>query len=134
MTLRSPDRPRVAIVGADRATLALLEEWLLADGIEPFDGRLAAPPDASRPARSLAPADIVLVDVAFPRDQGVALLRSVADVYPEVPIVALSSGFFANVDCSGPCARQLGVAGVLPKPVPREALLHALRTILASRR
>ncbi len=134
MTLRTPDRPRVAIVGADRATHALLEEWLLADGIEPIDGRLAAEPGAADAARLRDSADIVLVDVAFPRDQGVAFLRTVADAYPAVPIVALSSGFFANVDCSGPCARRLGVAGVLPKPVPREALLDALRNVLASGR
>lgn len=134
MTLPSPDRPRVAIVGADRATHALLEEWLLADGIEPIDGRIAAQADASVEAASRATADIVLVDVAFPRDQGVPLLRTVAAAYPAIPIVALSSGFFANVDCSGPCARQLGVAGVLPKPVAREALLHALRNVLATGR
>lgn len=133
MTLRTPDRPRVAIVGADRATHALLEEWLLADGIEPIDGRLAAESAEAEPVRRES-ADIVLVDVAFPRDQGVAFLRSVADAYPAVPIVALSSGFFANVDCSGPCAKRLGVSGVLPKPVPREALLDALRNVLASRR
>ncbi len=128
MTLRSAGRPLVLIVGADRATYALLEEWLVSDGIDvtrvPGDGQTEGGADPHRQG------DIVLVDVAFPRDRGVELVQTVASEHPGMPIVVLSSGFFANVDCCGPCARQLGVAGVLPKPVAREALLAALRRLL----
>lgn len=112
---------RVRIVGADGAWFALLAEWLLADGIEPS-------------AQANGGCDAVLVDIAFPREHGCELLRSLAGEHPGTPIVALSSGFFSNVDCSGPCARELGVAGVLPKPVAREALLDALHKVMPSPR
>ena len=46
-----------------------------------------------------------------------------------MPLIVISSTVFANVGCSGPCAQSLGVSGVLPKPVSREALLAAVRRL-----
>lgn len=127
MTLRPSDRPRVLLIGSDPATIELLEEWLVADGIDArsasADAAAGHLPDASAAQR----VELLLVDVAYPRDKGVEFLRGVARNHPGTPVVVLSSGFFGNVECSGDCARKLGVAGVLPKPVAREALLAAVR-------
>ncbi|MFP5406970.1 MAG: response regulator [Gammaproteobacteria bacterium] len=133
MSTASPSaRPRVLIVEADLATFELFDEWLAADGLQAVDGRRGAPVGtASAAARQRC--DVALVDVPFPRDEGVELLRGVAAENPGTPILALSSQFFANVACSGPCARQFGVAGVLPKPVSREALITAVRALLPFR-
>ena len=117
MNLPVSERPCVLIVGADPALFALLSEWLAGAGIDAQDD-----PQAHF--------DLVLVDFAFPREGGCERLRSLEARHEGTPVVVLSSAFFANVDRSGPCAQQLGVAAVLPKPIAREALLDALRPLL----
>ncbi len=117
MNLRASERPRVLIVGADPVLFALLAEWLSAAGMEARDDVHAS-------------CDLVLVDVAFPREGGCERMQSLMAVHDGRPVVALSSAFFANVDRDGGCARQLGVAAVLPKPVAREVLLDTLRPLL----
>jgi len=117
MNLLVSERPRVLIAGADPALFALLSEWLAAAGIDAHDDLQAR-------------CDLVLVDFAFPREGGCERLRSMKARYGGTPVVVLSSAFFANVDRSGPCAQQLGVSAVLPKPIACEALLDALRPLL----
>ncbi|MCO5100170.1 MAG: response regulator [Burkholderiaceae bacterium] len=117
MNLRASERPRVLIVGADPVLFALFAEWLSAVGIEAHDDVQAS-------------CDVVLVDVAFPRVDGCERMRSLMAMHDGRPVVALSAAFFAHVDRDGGCARQLGVAAVLPKPVAREALLDTVRRLL----
>lgn len=121
MNLPASDRPRVLIVGADPALFALLSEWLAADGIDAHE-------DVD------ADCELLLVDVPFPRDGGCERMRARMVRHAGRPVVAMSSTFFSNVDRDGPCARELGVSAVLPKPVAREALLVALRPLLAGAR
>lgn len=130
----SADRPRVLVVDADPATQSLLEEWLTENGCQVQSRRSE---DNARPAQCCQDSpvngfDLALVDVPFPR-QGLAQLERVALAHPGTPIVAMSSTFFASVECTGAVARMLGVAGVLPKPLRREALISALRTLLKRR-
>jgi len=54
------------------------------------------------------------------------LIRRVTQNHPEEPILALSATFLSSVSCEGGCAKRLGVAGVLPKPLSRDALLAAV--------
>ena len=130
MTAGTNVRRRVLIVEADRATFELFEEWLEAEGIQAIDAHRDVGDEGEDPR---AACDVALVDVRFPREQGVELLRAVAGDHPGTPILALSSGFFGNVACAGPCAIELGVAGVLPKPVTRQALVDAVRGVLPER-
>jgi len=122
--MNSPnDPPRVLVVDADCALSGLLEEWLGAEGC-----RVAA-----QPAHAGADGkrhDLIIVDVPFSRQGGVDLIGSLADRYPTTPILALSSTFFAGIECCGAVARSLGVACVLPKPASREALVGAVRRLL----
>lgn len=111
--------PLVRVVNADRATLGLLQEWLGAAGYRVVDA------DTTKDA-----AQLTIVDVPFTRHGGLELLRRVAGEAPGVPILALSPTFFSNVRCGGECARALGVAGVLPKPIAREALIEAVDGLL----
>jgi CheY-like chemotaxis protein len=129
-------KPRILVVDADPATQSLLEEWLTEHGCQVQSRRSE---DNARPSggccqeRQVNGFDLALVDVPFPR-QGLAQLERVAQAHPGTPIVAMSSTFFASVECTGAVARMLGVAGVLPKPLRREALTSALRTLLSGRR
>lgn len=110
--------PLIRVVNADNATLGLLQEWLGAAGYRVVDAETK--PEA---------AALTIVDVPFARRGGADLLRQIAAADPGVPILALSPTFFSNVRCGGGCAHSLGVAGVLPKPLAREALLAAVDRI-----
>lgn len=112
----------VRIVSADRATRELLSEWLGAAGYR------VTSDDAPQAAND--PDALAIVDVPFTRHGAVELLGEVSAQHPGVPILALSATFFSNVKCVGECARTLKVAGVLPKPVGRDALLAAVRGLL----
>lgn len=107
----------VLVVGADPATRGLLDEWLAAEG-------WSVACDAHAADCALA-----IVDVPYPRDSGLELLRRVTAEHPGTPVLAISATFFSTVARCGPCARALGVAGVLPKPLTREALLAAVREL-----
>lgn len=111
--------PRVLVVDADPALLGLLEEWLTDYGcrVQGGDG----------PWHNGF--DLVVVDVPFPRS-GLDALKRVAVQHPGAPILALSSSFFAGIASTGAVAHTLGVAGVLPKPVTRAALIAAVHRVL----
>lgn len=110
--------PRIRIVDTDRATLELLQEWLTSAGF--------AVADADDPGEAV----LTIVDVPFTRHGGSDVVRRVATRYPDTPILALSPTLFSNVQCGGNCAKALGVAGVLPKPVGQDALITAIRNLL----
>jgi CheY-like chemotaxis protein len=113
---------RVLLVDLDPPIAALIEEWLCGAG---FEVHLAIEPVAGHALS----ADLVLVDVPFPR-QGGERLRALAQALPGAPILALSPTFFAGVAARGAVARELGVAGVLAKPVQCAALLSAVAELL----
>ena len=78
-------------------------------------------------------AALAIMEVPFTRHGGRELVQRVAEKYPGTPILALSPTLFSNVQCGGNCAKALGVAGVLPKPVAHEALIDAIRNLLQRR-
>lgn len=119
--------PCVLVVDADPATLGLLQEWLGAAGLCVFEEHAGAT-GGERDATHRF--DLAIIDVPFPREGGLQALQHVAREHPSTPILVMSSTFFSNIGCSGPCAKALGVAGCLPKPVPRETLIGAVRRLL----
>lgn len=116
--------PRVLAVDTDRALLGLLEEWLDLCGCE-----VVSDQDVNEVARE-GRFTLVIVDVPHPRRGGVELLQRIAHDHPGTPIIALSSTFFPGIDSTGGVARTLGVACVLPKPVSRDSLVTAVRSLL----
>lgn len=114
------DAPRVRVLDSNRATLELLQEWLRVAGY-----RIAGEAEAAATA-------LVIVDVPFARHGALEHVQRVAQQFPGAKILALSSTFFPTVRCQGACAHALGVAGVLPKPVARQALLDAVRGLIES--
>lgn len=116
----------IRIIGADCATYDLLTEWLTSAGFAVADGGGTDPAVRS-------PAVLAIIDVPFTRHGGHELVQRVAAQYPGIRMLALSPTFFSNVSCGGNCARALGVDGVLPKPIAREALIDTVRNLLHPR-
>jgi CheY-like chemotaxis protein len=110
--------PLIRVLDTDRVTLDLLQEWLLGAGYTVATGEESGA------------AALTIVEVPFTRHGGRDVVQRVAAQYPGTPILALSPTLFSNVQCGGNCARSLGVAGVLPKPVARDALIEAIRNLL----
>jgi CheY-like chemotaxis protein len=71
--------------------------------------------------------DCVLVDWFLPDVQGPELIGALRQVYPDVPIVAMS-GQSEIVQW----ASEQGVQGVLEKPFDRPRLIEALRAALST--
>lgn len=114
---------RVCVIDADNDWRVLLEEWLRGMGCQ-----VVAHPAFD--AAAAAAVDLVIVDLPFPRQGGVDLVKRITSRHPATPIVALSSNFFSRIECCGPVARDLGVDCVLPKPATREAIAAAVRRVL----
>lgn len=114
---------RVRLVDADLTWRDLLEHWLLTLGC-------TIVPEPASDAEAPPAADLVIVDVPFPRSGGVDLVRRIACQHPATPILALSTNFFSGIECCGPVARTLGVDCVLPKPVTRDVLASAVQRVL----
>lgn len=108
----------IRIVETDGATHELLREWLTSAGF--------AVVSRDEPG----PTALAIVDVPFTRQGGSDVVERVAAAYPDAPILALSATLFSNVKCGGACARALGVAGVLPKPVTQDTLIATVRNLL----
>lgn len=120
---------RVLLVGDDTTLAGLLQEWLAAEGctvVTAADG----PGHNGSAGAAAQPFDLAIMDIPFARQGGAERVQRLAAQHPGLPVLALSASFFAGVDCCGPVARALGVACVLPKPAPRDALVQALRRIV----
>lgn len=113
--------PLIRILDADSTTLGLLKEWLTSAGF------------AVASAHESGAAALIIVDIPFTRHGGREVVDRAAARYPATPILALSPTFFSNVECGGHCARELGVAGVLPKPLAQDTLISTIRNLLQSR-
>ena len=115
---------RIVIIEHDVLMRSLLAEWLTAEGyrVHGVDGE----------ASQMSPeADLVIVDLYMPR-LGIDGLRSARCLHPGIPIIAMSGQFRPGLDCAGATARALGVERALAKPCSREALVHAVRSVIGS--
>ena len=117
----------VHVVDADPATFDLIREWLEPEGwrvveIEARKLEKDVAGAADRPS-------LVIVDLAYPRDAALPALVRLREALPGVPLLVMSPTIFDGVGCCGPCARQLGVAGVLPKPLSHDALVNAITSV-----
>lgn len=115
-----PSPQPVLVLDSDALTQSMIAEWLDADGWQVLEATIDAA--ASEPS-------LVVVDLPFPRARSLDALQAIRQAYPGVPVIVMSSTVFDNVGCSGPCADSLGVSGVLPKPVSRDALIGAVRRL-----
>lgn len=138
MSLATPDpapapaaAPRVALADFDPALAALIAEWLRDAGLVVHDAAGVDSADtASGPG---AGAEALLVHLPQPR-LAAPRLAALAAGWPGTPVLVVSPAFFGSVPLQGEVARSLGVAGVLPTPLSRRALLAALAACAGSAR
>jgi len=112
---------RIIVVEQDQLMRALLAEWLCAAGhtVRAYS-RIDAMTDAE--------ADLVIVDVAMPRQLGCAKLTDLQASRPGTPVIAISGQFTTGSGVASACA--LGVRRVIGKPFARERLLRVVGEVL----
>ena len=98
---------------------ALLQEWLRAAGYRVSAG-------GSREGT----ADLVIVSIYMPKHAGAQRVREVHAAHPGTPLIAISGQFHSGLSADGSTARTLGVQQVIAKPLTRNDLLEAVRTVI----
>lgn len=76
-------------------------------------------------------ADVALIDLAMPEQEGLETIRAIRKRYPAMKIVAISGAFggdFLEV------ARQFGADAARAKPIPADELVECVRRVLAEGR
>ena len=116
----------------DRDLCQLLARALGADGcrvIVAHDG------DEALEAMRRRPPDLVLLDVALPGRDGLAVLEAMRN--SASPVAAVPVILWSVAPCNPEqieCARKLGASALLRKPIPLDALLARVTTLLARER
>jgi CheY-like chemotaxis protein len=125
---------RIVVIEEDTLMRELLMEWLRGEG---YSVRAAAPGEAG------SPADLVIVDVYKPRDEGAARLRAIKAAqrlrtikaaHPQVPLIAISGQFRPGLAGSCTAAETLGVRQVIAKPFSQTDLLAAVHGVIGPAR
>jgi DNA-binding response OmpR family regulator len=114
----------IVIYEADYLMRGLLREWLVGAGYRVSTG---IPWGSSRHVE----ADLVIANIEMPKHMGSRVTEEIRAAHPGVPIIAISAQFRAGLSTTGTTARTLGVAQVIAKPLSRDALLAAVRAIIA---
>ena len=115
--------PNIVVIDGDDLMRALLTEWLVDAGYSVCD---VAPATLPRVGRT----DLVILDMYMPRHAGAEFVRRIQQIYPNTPIIALSTQFRAGLDASACAAQALGVRRLVPKPCMRGDLLDAVRAAI----
>jgi putative two-component system response regulator len=119
-------RPRVLCVDDEPVILQILRRLLEVQGFEPVacNDPLAAVHDFVEGAF-----DVVITDIHMPRMDGLALMRALRAVQPELPVVVVTG--HGTVDTAIQALRE-GATGMLVKPFTGEELLAEVRRALSS--
>ena len=75
--------------------------------------------------------DLVITDIVMPERDGLETLTDLRYSHPRLPVIAISGDMPLNTDLYLTIAKKLGAARVLAKPFRMDALLAAVREVLA---
>lgn len=125
--VEAPARPRLLIVDDDPALRTLIRDFLIAQGYdvdEAEDGR------SMRAALARQAADIVILDVMMPGEDGLSLARTLSDT-ADVGIIMVSA---LGTETDRITGLEGGADDYLPKPVSPRELLARIRALERRRR
>ncbi|HEX7590480.1 MAG TPA: HD domain-containing phosphohydrolase [Candidatus Limnocylindrales bacterium] len=119
-------RPRVLCVDDESVILQILRRLLEVQGFEPStcDNPLIALSEFTEGAF-----DVVITDIHMPGLDGLALMRKLRDIQPELPVVVVTG--HGTVDTAIQALRE-GATGMLVKPFTGGELLAEVRRALSS--
>lgn len=120
---------RVLVVEDDDGLRGLLSDILAESGYQVIEANNGL--DAMVTSRSLRP-DVVLSDIMMPRLDGLDLLHDFAEVFPTIPIVAMSAAFVVNQELAAAAISE-GAASILAKPFSPDDVVASVARALQGR-
>jgi two-component system OmpR family response regulator len=115
--------PRILIVDDDREIRTLLAEYLEGNG---FSTAAAADGPAMRKALEAARADLIVLDLTLPGEDGLSLCRSLR-AQSNVPVIMLTA---RGEPLDRILGLEMGADDYLPKPFEPRELLARIRSVL----
>jgi CheY-like chemotaxis protein len=116
-------RGTVDLYERDPATRELMQEWLCEAGYQVRErGGSRAPPGS--------PVDLVILATQVSTLQTLEVVRIMRVIYPTTAFLVLSGHSDRGRSGRAASAFALGATPVLPKPLTREKLLEAVRTLI----
>lgn len=104
----------------------------MADGLRPdWRLRFAASAEAALAAIDAATPHAAIVDIGLPDRDGFALVRTIAERWPDLPVLMISARDTPNVAM---LAERCGARGFVGKGAPPEAIAAAIDAVLAGNR
>ncbi|WP_296819200.1 response regulator [Brevundimonas sp.] len=79
------------------------------------------------------PFDLVITDLIMPNKEGVETIREIKQRWPQVPMIAISSGGQLDAGYYLPLAKAMGATAVMQKPLRKETFLPLIEEVLAAR-
>ena len=76
------------------------------------------------------PADLVLLDVYMPEEDGIEVIRRLSTEFPGIRVVLITGGGALAPELTLTLARRLGALATLPKPFTRDELAQTLQRVL----
>jgi len=77
-----------------------------------------------------APPDLVITDIMMPNTDGLEVVLSMKDKYPDVPFIAISGGMHAMPMDFLPLVKKIGTCKVFYKPVELDDLLDGVQELI----
>ena len=118
----------VLVIDDDEIMRDLVADWLEAAG---YEVRKAADSRSGLAEIDRAQPALVVTDMCMPGSGGSAIIRSVSQGHPAIPIIAIS-GYFSLSGSSAEAVLALGAARVLAKPVERSAIMQAVAELVGT--
>jgi CheY-like chemotaxis protein len=118
----------ILVVDDEAAVRRLLAGMLERAG---YEVREAADGAEAVRLQTAAPADLVILDMVMPEQEGAETARALRRAQPALPLLAISGAAHAEHYLSA--ARMLGADAALQKPFTREALLREVERLLGPR-
>ena len=117
---------RILLVDDEPLVMEVIAEMLSRSGyrVHPVDGSLEA---LALFRRKPAEFDLVLTDMTMPKMTGDRLSHEIKSLRPDIPVI-LCSGYSEKL--AGKKAVDLGLEGLLMKPVDQEELVKTVRSVL----
>lgn len=122
MDASPPAPPKVLVVDDDPGIRDVLIDYLARQG---FDARGAADGREMDQALTRDPADVVVLDLMMPGEDGLSICRRLAEAGP--PVIMLSA---MGEDTDRIVGLEIGAADYLPKPCNPRELLARIRAVL----
>ena len=113
---------RIVVVEEDQLMRDLVVEWLSAEGYSVCAG--------ARCDEAANGADLLIVDVYLPRQDGTSRMRAIRAAHPRTPMIAISGHFSPGLVGPGGTADALGAEQVIAKPFARRDLMAAVHSLI----